>query len=450
MKWTNKEEDYLAEKYIEYSKQGRVLYRMVEEWENHPDFPSRSWDSLEYKIKKLKNEGRVRSYEYYAPDQEPDSSPEPSNQIKVEQKRGKVVLESPRSNRITTLDDLIRECDVDVKDWNVERHIINKWEVGSSDPDGGVVVEPLFQVKAWLQPRPDMEAVEAVKEEALQAIRNYNPGYEDYEYQEGDCLLEIGIYDLHLGMLNWGKETNENYDLDIAEAVFKEAVMELLEKAKRHSVEKIIFPFGNDFFHYDGEGARTSAGTEMADADKRSKKVYMMGYDLLRWAIDEMRKTAPVYAFRVEGNHDREVGFYLGHALEAWYNGVSGVEIKNHLRPRSYYSYGVNLLGFCHGDQKLDRLRMIMPVEASDVWDGTVYREWHIGHFHHRSKKVYQTIEDDDGIVIRILPSLAATDSWHFQRGMVGPTKSAEAYVWNKETGLEAVLVANRPVNRSI
>lgn len=58
-----------------------------------------------------------------------------------------------KSIRITTLEQLIAYCQIDLEVWAVERHVINKWEVGAKDERGAIVVEPLFQVKAWLVKR---------------------------------------------------------------------------------------------------------------------------------------------------------------------------------------------------------------------------------------------------------------------------------------------------------
>lgn len=56
-------------------------------------------------------------------------------------------VESRRDGRIRTLDQLLKACQVDLKVWEVERYTVNKWEVGAKDPDGEIVVTPLFQVK---------------------------------------------------------------------------------------------------------------------------------------------------------------------------------------------------------------------------------------------------------------------------------------------------------------
>ena len=64
--------------------------------------------------------------------------------------------ETGRGRRIKTLEALIDECNIDLKVWNIEKHVVNKWEVGTRDQGGKIIVEPLFQVKAWLSKKvPD-------------------------------------------------------------------------------------------------------------------------------------------------------------------------------------------------------------------------------------------------------------------------------------------------------
>ena len=58
-----------------------------------------------------------------------------------------------RSKRITTLAELIKQCEIDLNEWIIERHVINKWEVGAKFGPKGyeeIVTTPLFQVKVWL------------------------------------------------------------------------------------------------------------------------------------------------------------------------------------------------------------------------------------------------------------------------------------------------------------
>jgi hypothetical protein len=60
-------------------------------------------------------------------------------------------LTSDNSGRITSLKQLLEYCEVDLDVWEVERHVVNKWEVGAKDSHKNIKVHPLFQVKAWLR-----------------------------------------------------------------------------------------------------------------------------------------------------------------------------------------------------------------------------------------------------------------------------------------------------------
>ena len=64
--------------------------------------------------------------------------------------RDNAVAESKDEN-VKTLDDLLKICNVDLEYWEVERHIINKWEVAAKDNVGELRHSPLYQVKAWLK-----------------------------------------------------------------------------------------------------------------------------------------------------------------------------------------------------------------------------------------------------------------------------------------------------------
>jgi hypothetical protein len=56
--------------------------------------------------------------------------------------------------RVRTLNDLIRVCEIDTDEWDVERYVCNKWEMGAKigpQDVATITVTPLYQVKAWLR-----------------------------------------------------------------------------------------------------------------------------------------------------------------------------------------------------------------------------------------------------------------------------------------------------------
>ncbi len=98
-------------------------------------------------------------------DNQPGNRPEHLSTEGMEMKEeGNTLYVDSRSRRIKTLEDLIEQCEIDLDEWLIERHVINKWEVGAKFGAKGheeFVVKPLFQVKVWLVKRRPV-AVEPV------------------------------------------------------------------------------------------------------------------------------------------------------------------------------------------------------------------------------------------------------------------------------------------------
>ena len=98
--------------------------------------------------------------------------------------------------------------------------------------------------------------------------------------------------------------------------------------------------------------------------------------------------------------------------------------MDNSPRLRKYNRRGDVLLGFTHGAWvKTNQLPLIMANEASQDWAGSVWREWLLGHFHRKREMAWNSTEESGGVRLRILPSLAAPDAWHYQQGFVGGIK---------------------------
>jgi len=101
-----------------------------------------------------------------------------------------------KGTRIKTLDQLIKECKINTDKWLIDRHVINKWEVGAKLDDGTIVVEPLFQVKAWLVNRSP-EPVEPVISAVDVKIKTIPPP-KVFDSTDGRVLV---LADLHFGFL---------------------------------------------------------------------------------------------------------------------------------------------------------------------------------------------------------------------------------------------------------
>ena len=344
------------------------------------------------------------------------------------------VIES-KSTRITTLEQALEFAEVDLDVWEVERHIINKWEVGAKTDDG-LEVEPLFQVKVWLKRKvvepfeKALEAITARLEKAPAPVFKYTP-----KKVKDPCLLEISLYDHHFGKLAWSKETGEDYDLAIADKLYSDAVEDLLHKVKVFNIDKIILPIGNDFFHINSMEPFTAAGT-LQDVDSRLPKIFDVGCRAVVNTVGICAAVADVELVWVPGNHDPQISFFMAKYLAAYFRKACRVEVDARPCFRKYKPYGINLIGYTHGNEEPHRdLPTLMAVEARDLWAQARHCEWHVGHLHKKKETRYNAGDTFGGVVVRILPSLAGTDAWHFKKGYVGSQRAAEATLFSKEHG---------------
>ncbi len=315
-------------------------------------------------------------------------------------------------------------------------------------PSGDPITAQNFQVKLWLTKKLEaaatFDAVETFKQLMAEIPTPQHKKVDhDFTDHKENNLLEINIFDLHIGKLCWAGETGENYDVKIASQRFMDAIQRLLFRAKSFQFDKILFPIGNDFFNVDTIQNTTTEGTPQ-DEDLRWQKTFKIGFELLVNGIELMRQYAPVDIVMIPGNHDYMKNYFLGHSLASWYRNVEDVNINNHASPRKYYQYGEVLLGLTHGNnEKEANLPMMMAKENKKLWGSTSFHEWHLGHFHKKKTVRYQVLNEDLGVTVRYLSSLSGTDSWHHRKGYVGGSKSAEAFLWNDTTGFLAQFNVN-------
>lgn len=338
--------------------------------------------------------------------------------------------------RVKSLADLIRVCDIDTSEWEVERFVCNKWEVGAKvGPQDTATVEvtPLFQVKAWLKRKVDLLAarreVAALAEEArkgLPTIKAVAP-----KAPKSGYMLELNIADLHNGKLAWSGETgHESYDTRIAEAVHDAAVETLLQRTGAYRFDEIVLAVGNDLLHVDSRANQTTAGTPQ-DTDSRYYKVFLSTRRMTQRAIERCRKLARVRVVMVPGNHDRDSVWHLGDSLSCVYDGCKDVVIDNAPTQRKYVEFGKVMLMLTHGDKgKRADYPLLMATEQAAMFGRTRFREAHTGHLHQTQ------VQEWHGVRVRILPSLAGVDAWHAENTYTGNIRAAEAFIWSASEGL--------------
>lgn len=361
------------------------------------------------------------------------------------------------SRRMMSKDDIIDEFKIDLKEWKIDRYRIRTsegyrkdrsviWNVADGKVTKGVVndtgrmlVVPLYHLEVKLVRRTEDIRARNAFDDFLRDAKRSAPNYPKTKYKklQNGLWYEVDMPDIHFGKQTWAEESGHDYDLQIARSVVHSSLDRLLGYVAGYGIERILLPMGNDFYNVDNKNNTTTAGTPQQE-DTRWSKTFREGRRLAVEMIDKCAAVAPVDVVMIAGNHDEERVFYLGEVLNAWYSKNKNVNVDNRAVKRKYVSFGNNLIGFTHGaHEKVGKLPFIMPIEEPLLWAGSVHREWHLGDKHHKKDLLNRT-EDIDGVTIRLLRSLSATDTWHFDKGYIGAPRGAEGFLWDKSDGLVA------------
>ncbi len=341
--------------------------------------------------------------------------------------------------RVRTLADMIRVCEIDTTEWEVKRWVANKWEMGYKDKAQEAHTKPLFQIKVWLERKVavmDARAEIAVMLADLRKEVKPRPAPAIVKsVGERHYMLEPHVPDLHLGKLSWDEETGHgNYDSKIATELFSEALEALIARTASFSFERVLFPLGNDFFNVDSTNNMTTRGTPQ-DVDGRFQKSFRLGKQIAVAAIERLRTVAPqVDVAVVRGNHDTMSAWFLGEVLDTLYANTPGVHIDNSPKARKYVEYHRNMIMLTHGDHgKRENYSRIMAAEESEMWGRTKHREAHTGHLHQ------MRVQEFHGVKVRISPALCSADAWHADNQYVGNARGAEAFTWHREEGIVGI-----------
>jgi hypothetical protein len=348
-----------------------------------------------------------------------------------------------------TVEELIEKAHIDMDIWEISEIKVGNWNTTMkirkpTNVDGiimyndspTIITNELIKIKLR---RIIPKTIETAFDNLLHRMDKYKIDYgklKKPKVPDDPHLLEISMPDSHFGMLAWEKEAGENYDTEIASKLYVNAAMALIGRAFGYNIEEIVMPVGNDLFHANDSTGTTPKSKNRLDIDERLAKVF----EIVTMAHIEIINTActiaPVTIKWVKGNHDPESSWYLAKLLEAWFKDNPLVTVDASPTPRKHMVYGTNLIAWTHGDEEAHRdLAAIMAGEWPKDWAKTIYREWHLGHFH-RKREMFSVIGDEvgAGVRIRVLPSLVAKDYWHTTKGYKS-VRAAEAYLYSKKRG---------------
>lgn len=347
---------------------------------------------------------------------------------------------------IKTLEDACAAASVDLKVWYVESWECSAWTVGMNVKEGKTskaVQTQQYRVKMRLR-RIMKRAIQEAIDLVFKRMKQHSPKYQTPKIRQSgpETLAVVCLFDTHFGKLAWGLETNNDYDLKIAENVFRNAVIDMMSRVKDRKIAKFCLPLGNDFYHIDNKRNTTFMGTPQ-DTDSRYAKIFQVGKLAVIWAIEQMIRYAKVDVVWVPGNHDPTTSYHLAETVDSWFHRSKDVVVDASPPQRKYYPWNDTLLGFTHGDKiKHENLPNLMAQERPMEWAGTTCREWLVGHNHRTQKWVSKDTDTYQGTTVRTIQALTATDAWHFENGFIGARRAAEILFYEKNFGYSGNLIA--------
>lgn len=369
-------------------------------------------------------------------------------------------------DRPMTVDELVESHGVDLSVWQIDRIKVSKWGVTAKladrDAGGKILSERLeaaqnYQIAAWLSRKKESPAVAMndAADQIIASVRNMidrdrrdarvsgsahalsacpHPAFH-LGTPDPDSMLEVSIFDLHLGKLCWGEETGfADWDTKIASSAALTAADDLLNFFPNYG--RIWLPLGHDFFNSDGPGengasGRTTKGTPQ-DEDTRWARSLNTGVDVALALIELCKRHAPVDVTIMRGNHDEQRCVFLGRLLAEVYKHDKHVRIDNGLGMLKPYSWGDVFLATHHG--QLESMQKVVTECAIRFpeFGRAEWREIHSGHGH-RMKSAGMVIDgiEEQSVRLRMIPSLTSPDSYH-SRNLYHNHPSAECYLWHK------------------
>jgi hypothetical protein len=275
-----------------------------------------------------------------------------------------------------------------------------------TDADGRVLMQ-------WIKTRlndatPELVAALTKKFEEYKGKSEFIPAP---PVIDTDLMSVYPIADQHNGMLSWGDETGEDYDLEIGKKRLLTCMKRLVGQSPR-SAEAIILNLG-DWQHTDDQKNMTPGHGNILDVDTRYFKLLSAGVDLMMEVIElALQKHGKVWVRNIPGNHDPHASIALTIALNAFYCNNPRVTVDLSPSDFFYRRFGATLIGATHGHKlKPEKMAMDMAVTRRKDWGETKYHWFLFGHIHH------ETVRECGDVRVESFQTLAGKDAYAASHG---------------------------------
>jgi len=293
----------------------------------------------------------------------------------------------------------------------------------------------------WIQQKPGERSPEDIAASIIRAFADYVPSapptrLSDIAYEESLTLYPVP--DMHVGMFSWGKETDVDWDLSIAERVITQTMARVASRTAPSKLGVVLV--GGDATHSDTNDNKTAKSGNPLQVDGRYDKII----DVTQKIVVRQVELALVNHEHVEvrvlkGNHDYHTSVAVAHFLKAWYRNEPRVTVD--VSPSLFWwkQFGKVFLAAHHGHEtKATQMPMAMAVRRPEIWGATKHRYAHVFHVHH-SSKFRDTV---GGVIVESFEAPCPQDDWHYGNSFLSG-RSLCSITYDPERGESSRVIEN-------
>lgn len=243
-----------------------------------------------------------------------------------------------------------------------------------------------------------------------------------------ELLNQFTITDYHLGMLAWGEESGDDWDLSIATSLLIKWFKAAIDCSPAASTA-ILAQLG-DFLHWDGLDAVTPSSGHVLDADTRFQKLARTAVYVTRVVIKMLlEKHEKVHVVFAEGNHDMAGSIWMREFLTVLYEDEPRVTVDTNPDPYYCYVHGDVTLFYHHGHKKkMESLSDVFAAKFRQQFGASKYSYAHVGHLHHHK------LIENSLMKIEQHQTLAAKDAYASRGGWIS-NRSASVITYHRKYG---------------
>ena len=286
----------------------------------------------------------------------------------------------------------------------------------------------------WVKTRADGPELDQIIDAIKGAFDDYRGAAEPSfapEVTDSQIATVYPLADWHIGLLAWGREVGEDWDLSISERYIRQSMDRLVATSPK-AATAVILGLG-DLLHSDNYEGVTSRSKHRLDVDGRYPKVLQTAVKLVVHAIElALQHHDQVLVRLIPGNHDDQSAIAVTLALASRYEGHPRVTVDDDPGRFWWWRFGKVFLGAAHGDiAKMKDLPLIMATRHPEDWGATRHRLIFTGHIHHREKLNAREFGDVD---VESFNSPTAKDAYSHGAGFVSK-RSVHSLTFHREDG---------------